>query len=158
MIQRIQSLYFLVCMILIGSLLSGVDIFRFVHEKESYAMTVYGISKSSLQSKEILHQDTGFYYLWSIGLILFTFYTLMSYKTLEKQLKLARYNSFLYLISVLALVIFGASGGNNFFDGEGSRELGAGFSLIVVSFPFAYLAQLGVKRDKKFLESLNRLR
>ena len=82
----------------------------------------------------------------------------MSYKTLEKQLKLARYNSFLYLISVLALVIFGASGGNYFFDGEGSRELGAGFSLIVVSFPFAYLAQLGVKRDKKLLESLNRLR
>ena len=158
MIQRVQSLYFVVCMALLGGILSGTDIYRFVGELNYYSFNAYGLSGFSIASQESIGQESGFYYLWAVALILFTFYTLMSYKDLKKQLKLARINSFLYLITVLGLVLFGALGGDYFFDGNSNRELGPGFSLLVIAFPFSYLAQLGIKRDKKLLDSLHRLR
>ena len=39
-----------------------------------------------------------------------------------------------------------------------SREMGLGFLLFVVGFPFTFLANTGIKRDKKLLDSLDRLR
>ena len=49
-------------------------------------------------------------------------------------------------------------GGGMLSAGETKRELGLGFFLFVLGFPFCFLAQLGIKRDKKLLDSLNRLR
>ena len=91
-------------------------------------------------------------------MVLFIFYVAMSYKKINRQLSLARYVSFAYLSIVIALVVFGASGTSYFYGGNCIRELGSGFSLLVIGFPFCYLAQLGIKRDKKLLDSLNRLR
>ena len=54
--------------------------------------------------------------------------------------------------------IIKASAYVEFYDDETKRELGLGFFLFVLGFPFCFLAQLGIKRDKKLLDSLNRLR
>jgi hypothetical protein len=49
-------------------------------------------------------------------------------------------------------------GGGMLSADETKRELGLGFFFFVLGFPFCFLAQLGIKRDKKLLDSLNRLR
>ena len=157
MIQRVQSLYYLVCMILIGFCLSGIDIYKFVHQNFYYSFNAYGFNLVD-NNEKIISTDKGYFYLGGIALILLTFYTLMLYKNLKKQMKMSRITSFAYLIMIVSLVIFGATGGKYFFNGDNSRELGAGFSLLVIAFPFSYLAQLAIKRDKKLLDSLNRLR
>jgi len=38
------------------------------------------------------------------------------------------------------------------------REMGLGFFLFVAGFPFTFLANIGIKRDKQLLDSLDRLR
>jgi amino acid transporter len=157
MIQRVQSLYYLVCMVLLGSCLIGLDILRFVgQDKSYYSFNVYGFKYFA--NNDSFAYQSGYYFIILIVLILLTFYTLMNYKNLAKQLKLSRNISFLYLAMVIALVVYSAIGGDYFFEGDNVRELGPGFMLLVISFPFSYLAQLGIKRDKKLLDSLNRLR
>lgn len=82
----------------------------------------------------------------------------MGYKNLTRQFKLARTIFFIYLLLIVSLVIFAIMGGGMLSAEETKRELGLGFFLFVLGFPFCFLAQLGIKRDKKLLDSLNRLR
>ena len=59
------------------------------------------------------------------------------------------------LVSVIVLSIVG----DKLIDAETtSREMDLGFFLFVCGFPFTFLANTGIKRDKKLLESLDRLR
>ena len=59
------------------------------------------------------------------------------------------------LVSVIILSIFGDSLLNVSIS---HREMGLGFFLFVSGFPFSFLANTGIKRDKKLLDSLDRLR
>ncbi|MBM3418438.1 MAG: DUF4293 family protein [Bacteroidetes bacterium] len=159
MIQRVQSLYYLVAMILLGVCLTGQDIYRFSTEKSYFALNAFGFHEAVNDgSGKILSSQSKPFYIVGILMVLFIFYVTMSYKKLNRQLKLARYVSFLYLALVIAVVIFGVTGNQYFYEGHCTRELGPGFSILVVGFPFCFLAQLGIKRDKKLLDSLNRLR
>ena len=158
MIQRVQSLYYLVAMVLLGACLTGVDIYRFSTENVYYGFNAYGFQEVIKQDEKVITTDSKPFFIIGIVMVLFIFYVAMSYKKINRQLSLARYVSFAYLSIVIALVVFGASGTSYFYGGNCTRELGAGFSLLVIGFPFCYLAQLGIKRDKKLLDSLNRLR
>lgn len=144
-------------MLLLCCCLAKIDILKFVFEGSHYSFNLFGIQKFNLKN-EVIESTPNYFYIIDILMILLTFNTLMKYKNLSQQLKWARNISFMYLTMVIALVIFAAIGNKYFFDGLGTRELGAGFSILVISFPFSYLAQLAIKRDKKLLDSLNRLR
>ncbi|MFK7784566.1 MAG: DUF4293 family protein [Crocinitomicaceae bacterium] len=49
--------------------------------------------------------------------------------------------------------------GDNLIEGEElKRELGLGFYLFVVGLPFSFLANVGIKRDKRLLDSIDRIR
>ena len=82
----------------------------------------------------------------------------MSYKNIKRQLKWVRSLTFLYFIIVIASMVYFYVGGKVFFKGEFTMELGLGYALLVAGLPFCFLAQLGIKKDKKLLDSLNRLR
>ena len=58
----------------------------------------------------------------------------------------------------MASIIFYYAGGGIIKEGEYVRELGLGYALLIAGFPFCFLAQLGIKKDKKLLDSLDRLR
>ncbi len=160
MIQRIQTLYYAVAMILLATLLTGSEFFRFVNEKKAVAVSVYGVLTYQQENgKEVLLDEVRFpLYLSIIGLVLFIFIVIMSYKNLKKQFQLARSVFFIYLIFVVALVLSAVMGASWWNIPDGKRELGLGFLVFVVGFPFCFLAQLGIKRDKGLLDSLNRLR
>lgn len=82
----------------------------------------------------------------------------MAFKNLNRQFKLGRIIFgiyFLMLLSIIALAVFG----NHLLDVETTgREMGLGFFLFVIGFPFTFLANTGIKRDKKLLESVDRIR
>jgi len=98
------------------------------------------------------------FFLSVISFILFIFITLMAYKNLNRQFKLARGIFFIYLLLLIAVIIYAVIGGGTLTNEPTKRELGIGFLLFILGFPFSFLAQLGIKRDKKLLDSLNRLR
>ena len=156
MLQRVQSIYFSLAIICIGATSSGMEFFRFVNGNEFYSFSVYGIQKG-------LGNDVSIYksiplYLSVIGLCLFAFMTLMSYKNIKRQLKWSRALFFIYLFVVIGFLIFSSLGMSMFLPTEGSLELGKGYLFLILGLPFSFLALLGVKKDKNLLDSLNRLR
>lgn len=160
MIQRVQTLYYAITMILLAILLSGIELFRFVGEKTIYVFSVYGIQTGKVGEKNgSLEAASSIpFFITIISFILFIFITLMGYKNLNRQFRLARGIFFIYFILLIAVIVFAVIGGGTLTDEPTKRELGFGFLLFVLGFPFSFLAQLGIKRDKKLLDSLNRLR
>jgi len=160
MIQRIQTLYYAVSMILLSILLTGTEFFQFVNDKKSVGVSVYGLLTHETENgKSVVVDEVRFpLYLSVIGLILFIFIVLMGYKNLKRQFQLARSVFFIYLAFVVGIVIFAVFGADWLNVNEGKRELGLGFLLFILGFPFCFLAQLGIKRDKNLIDSLDRLR
>jgi hypothetical protein len=160
MIERIQTVYFIVVMLLLSSLLSGVEIFGFPTAKNYLSYSVYGIQQyksaayAPLGKAENIQGSILFYFV--IAFVLFTYFAMMNYKNLKKQFRLARLAFFIYLIGLLSILVLGSVG--FFVPAAVSIQLGIGYYICVVGLPFLYFAFKGVKKDKEILESLDRLR
>jgi Na+/proline symporter len=160
MIQRIQTVYFIIVMLLLSSLLSGVEIFGFPTAKNYLSYSVYGIQQfkaaanAPLGKAENIQGSILFYFV--IAFVLFTYFAMMNYKNLKKQFRLARLAFFIYLIGLLSILVLGSIG--FFVPAAVSIQLGIGYYICVVGLPFLYFAFKGVKKDKEILESLDRLR
>ena len=159
MIQRIQTVYYIISMIFLGFLLSGMELLRFVSKDSYYAFNIHGITEHFTDSKLAAVETKSIpLYISVIGLILLEFVVIMSYKNLNRQFQLARSIFFLYLLILVAFIVFATIGYSPSKSIETTRELGLGFIFLVLGFPFAFLGQIAIKRDKKLLDSLNRLR
>tara|TARA_B100000965_G_scaffold264666_1_gene223516 strand:+ start:303 stop:773 length:471 start_codon:yes stop_codon:yes gene_type:complete len=156
MIQRVQTIYLFLAIICLGSTCIGLEFYRFVQPNEAFTFSVFGI-ESVKGDASTIHKSIPIY-LSVIGFCLFLFMTLMSYKNLKRQLKWARSCTFLYALFVMASIVFYYVGGGFLTEGSYTRELGLGYALLIAGFPFCFLAQLGIKKDKKLLDSLDRLR
>jgi Na+/proline symporter len=160
MIQRIQTVYFILVMLLLSSLLSGVEIFGFPTAKNYLSYSVYGIQQfksaasAPLGKAENIQGSLLFYFV--IVFVLFNYFAMMNYKNLKKQFRLARLAFIIYLIGLVLLLIFGSAG--LFVPNAVGIQLGWGYYISVVGLPFSYFAFKGVKKDKEILESLDRLR
>ena len=157
MIQRVQSIYLFLAILCLGATCTGLEFFRFVQSSNAFSFNVFGIEAIIDGSTTEIYKSIPIY-LSVIGMCLFMFMTLMSYKDIKRQLKWARSLIFLYFIIVVASMVYFYVGGKVFFKGEFTTELGLGYTLLVAGLPFCFLAQLGIKKDKKLLDSLNRLR
>lgn len=157
MIQRIQSIYLLLLMIVLSVVTLGTELFSFVGESTRFTFSSFGITSYSLDGKVLEHKNIPVY-IGLIALILLSFLCLMAYKSLARQFKLGRTIFFLYLLMTVSMVLL-AILGDSMVEGEHlKRELGLGFYLFVVGLPLSFMANTGIKRDKKLLESLDRLR
>ena len=83
---------------------------------------------------------------------------LMRYKNIQLQLKMIRRLFFIYFLIVLAFLLFSVYGSQLLGEKEISTKIGWGFVFLILPFPFIFLAQIAIKRDKQLLDSLNRLR
>jgi hypothetical protein len=65
---------------------------------------------------------------------------------------------FIYFLSLLSIFLLSVFGDRLLDVSSSSREMGVGYYLFIAGFPFSFLANIGIKRDKKLLDSLDRLR
>jgi len=158
MIQRIQTAYLAIAIILLAIVTCGTSLFSFIGETSRYTFSSYGVVEYTLEDGLLMSQKSYPFYVGTIALALLCFICLMSYKNLERQFKLGRTIFFIYflmLVSVVLLSVFGDA----LIDVESKgREMELGFLLFVAGFPFTFLANTGIKRDKKLIASLDRLR
>jgi hypothetical protein len=145
MIQRIQTVYLIIAILLIASPLSGLEIMSYIIKDHEVSKNVY-----SFHLLEKNEQEPSYYYLLNILLSLFGFYVMMSYKNLKRQLMLSRIfmGSILFACSMPIILAIGRS----------ALMPGIGFYLFLSSFIFVLLAIRGINKDKKLLDSLHRLR
>lgn len=198
MLQRVQTIYLVIFILLSGAMMTGVSVLEFqargAYIKEIMVLdinclniegsgtlnlpdsqSIQEFSKSSANQKMtfdtqkqlVEFKENSPLLIVQILLALFGLFTIFSYKNLKKQLNFARATFFLtllYVLGVMALVYFSLDIANPYVhripidDMVVSRHTGLGFYLICMMLPFAYLAQLGIKRDLNLIRSLDRLR
>lgn len=158
MIQRVQTLYLGIAIILLSIVTFGAELVSFSNETTRYTFNSYGMLEYAQQSGDLIGKKGYPLYIATIALILLCFLCIMSYKSLARQFRLGRMIFFIYFLNVVLLVLFSTLG-DGFIDEQiQSREMGLGFLLFVAGFPFTFLANVGIKRDKKLLESVDRIR
>lgn len=189
MLQRIQTLYLLIAIISLLIITFGTNIFSFDLEKEhevdvEIAVNVFGTQASGtielteetetkkmydfLKLKERANRVAGSpiisfpFYLITIFMTMLSVATLLSYKKLETQQKLGRFN-FVFLVLGLVFVSIAFYGSRSQLnsmleDLSVISRLGLGYYLLIVATAFAFLANLGVKRDLNLIKSIDRIR
>ncbi|MCT4562203.1 MAG: DUF4293 domain-containing protein [Crocinitomicaceae bacterium] len=158
MIQRVQSIYLGICILLLLSLFFGVEVVTFSSEAMTYQLSAIKTTKIDPTTGETLSSSFHFGIAIIGVLLLSAVATLLQFKNLKKQFKLGRSLFFTYFVILLFATLFISLGGN-WIDGEvTTREIGLGFLLFVAGFPFTFLANIGIKRDRSLLDSLDRLR
>ena len=145
MIQRIQTVYIIIAIFLVASPLLGLEIMSYSFKEENVSMNVYSLK--FINDNKI---EPSVFYLINVFLSLFGVYVLFSYKKLKKQLSLSRIYIGLILFASLMPIIF--------VIGRTNVLPGFGFYFYLSSLIFVIFASRSIKKDKKLLDSLNRLR
>lgn len=160
MIQRIQTIYFIIVMAILASLLSGIEIFVMSDGTMNYSQSVFGVERQSVKGGYVEWMSQFQYaYLFVIVFVMLVFVTMMSYKNMKRQYTLSKIVLFVYLLFVLAILAITSFGINGYSPKEMvGIHVGIGFYLLICGLPFAYFALKGVQKDKGLLDSLNRLR
>ncbi len=158
MIQRIQSVYLAILMLLLAAVALGTELFSYVNESVRFTFSSYGITTYGPEGN-ITNQQHMPVYVGLIALILLAFICLMSYKNLARQFRLGRMVFYLYSLMVVSLLLMALFGDSMVDSTEPlKRQLGLGFYLFMAGYPFSFLANTGIKRDKRLLDSLDRIR
>jgi amino acid transporter len=198
MIQRIQTVYFGIALILLLWICSGAEVVSFrlaTPDSSEYIdmhVTSFGVTaaaelaltdeeflqfKDHIQSMGARLEQTDSTLIWTnmipvyilFGVIaLLVTAAILQFKKQKIQLRLGRIAFLLTLIMTAALFILIIlipghleETGQHFFESDQiqtSRSLGIGFYLLCAVIPFLFLGNMGVRRDLKLLQSLDRLR
>lgn len=158
MLQRIQTIYLLISTACLSILVFGNSVLMifFGTTIEHYELTIFGImnqEKSQLQSSINMPL-----YILPILLIPLLLFAIFSYKNLRRQNLLIIFSILLYSLLIIAVLFIYFFNDIKIDDIKATVYPAAGLYILGIGFPFLFLANNGVKRDKKLLDSLNRLR
>jgi len=141
MIQRIQTLYWSVAILLVIVVFLISNVIEFQIKGEV----------SSVKSSFI-------FIVLSLIFILSAVLSILNFKKIKKQLQFAKLTIIFSLFLAVYLVLIKFVGHNIYGFEISTIKLDVGFYLILVTLPLSFLAYSGVKRDKNLLDSLDRLR
>ena len=141
MIQRIQTLYWSVAILLVIVVFLISNVIEFQIKGEV----------SSVKSSFI-------FIVLSLIFILSAVLAILNFKKIKKQLQFAKLTIIFSLFLAVYLVLIKFVGHNIYGFEISTIKLDIGFYLILVTLPLSFLAYSGVKRDKNLLDSLDRLR
>ena len=161
MLQRIQTLYYILCITLWGSFFTGISILTFEDTslKTTENLTLYGYEKSQILKgkSQLIAVNPQPFYLISGVVIALLYIAMMRYKSPKKQLGIAR---FVMLLNGLLLLVF--VGWSTYLFSSASENtsnsVGVGYYVLCLTLPFSFFAYRGVLRDKMLLDSIDRLR
>lgn len=155
MIQRIQTVYFLIAALLVATTLFGTDLFSF-----DQGQFVHSTAYKLFRGTEMDGKKMDFWML-SLVQIIFALMIIFSFKMRHRQIFLGWILLVLNLLSSAWIVL-----GANVHAVEctickepaTNLSLGIVFYLHAAAFIFVFLGIRGVRKDKKTIDSLNRLR
>lgn len=155
MIQRIQTVYFLIAALLVATTLFGTDLFSFT-QGEFVHSTAYKLFRGAVvEGKKV---D---FWMLSLVQVVFALMIIFSFKMRHRQIFLGWILLLLNILSSFWIVL-----GANVHSAECTNcaelatglSFGIAFYLHAAAFIFVFLGIRGVRKDKKTIDSLNRLR
>lgn len=159
MIQRIQTIYYLLAIVALSVPVFGLDMFVFPGEGVTQYVTLTGseLTEHVPGAKTLLLPDWSLYW-GNVLVIVMLLLTILSYKLLKTQQKLGRFSMILFLLVLAGLVFIGYTYSQWLLLFRTGITPGAGLYVQIAAIIFIWLGNRGVKKDRKLLDSLNRLR
>ena len=154
MLQRIHSLYWLGAIICLSFLNFGLDVFRFETKDAVYEFDFYSVVK--FVNNKAVSEKTIWIYPASIFVTLLISVVIFLFKNLKTQLNLS--NRIKFGITFLFIIITTNAYLGVFVSNPKSVVFGSGYYLMLLAIIFTYLASWSVKKDKKLLDSVDRIR
>ena len=154
MIQRIQTVYFAIAMLLIAFPIVLSEFFTISFGVDQLESTPFEIR--NITTNEVLTPS----YAWVLMLIILVllFLTIFSYKNRKRQLQIGWIAFTLHLLSV-AWVLFEVIRFTQFQSKQdASFSMEMGFFCFASAFLFIFFGIKGIRKDKALIDSLNRLR
>ena len=158
MIQRVQSIYLLLTLICLSVVTFGSNLISYLSSSARFDVSVMGVEEFNLQTGESIDFNAFYGYAVTGGLMILALAVLLSFKSLPRQFKLGRMLFFTYFIVLISFIVLSYVAQDSISKDITSKELGLGFAFLVMGLPFSFLANVGIKKDKKLIDSLNRLR
>lgn len=159
MIQRIQSLFLLISVLILVVAAFWRNFFEFVTTTGVYHFNGQGVFKQTIEGGELESIVSFPVYMVLLLLAAFAFYILLRFKNLNKQLSSVKLLWGMYL-----MVLFGIAMWRYFFAaGQVTGEVlnhyfSYDFYLLVIGLPFVQMAMTYIAKDKKKIESIDRIR
>ncbi len=155
MIQRKQTLFFLAALILVLLPLIGTSFFNYFSEEGmEYCYNAFNFKQVG-NGPIVLHKGFEWILILIISLILVL--TIISYKNRKRQIQLG-WMAFVLNVLTSAMIVFHAFMFESAHKTEASLEIEMAFFAFASAFLFIFLGIQGVRKDKKLVDSLNRLR
>ncbi len=156
MIQRIQTVYLLLSIILLSIVSFGTPIFYLIGTK-IYEFTAFGVFDTIKVEGSKAYANYPLYLISLLAVVL-QIVAIFSFKDLKRQGLLVKIAGLLNVLIIAAIITFYFMHSNPVENEVTTVQIGNGFYLISLSLIGILLANNGIKRDKKLIDSLNRLR
>jgi len=157
--QRIQTIYLLIAIVLLSMGSVGSNYFEIITDSMRLYVHGLGTDTYTLDGVERMESINMPFGIFTIACAIFALWIILSYKKLSRQLKLIRILWFSYFIFLLSLiVVFHFVAPKLLTQTIIHSNYSKAFYMLVIGFPFVHLAYLGIRKDKKTIDSLNRLR
>lgn len=159
MLQRIQTVYLLGVNFILVFVSFWSDFFIFKTDEAIYHFNGFGVSKFTLDDKVLIRHDSIPLYIVFLLLVLFAFIIMFGYKKLAKQLSRCKILWVVYFITLLGLIAWYYLIAPSQVEGKLlHRQYSYDLYLYAIGFAFLNLATVNIGKDKKKVDSLNRLR
>jgi hypothetical protein len=153
MLQRIQTVYFLMAFIFVSTSLIGNTLFTYTLNEIEFYVTAYGIENSLKPTI-----DSKIYYLPILTISLLLLSIIFSFKNRKRQISLSWLALVLNLVTG-SWIVYSCISVTMCSNCNSTNPVpSVGFYLFQSAFIFILLGILGVRKDKKMVDSLNRLR
>jgi hypothetical protein len=160
MIQRIQTVYFLIAAIILAVFSTGISIISYTGNDISYVLTSSQLITKTA-GNELAESSSQYFFFGSILLAVWTLFVIISFRNLKRQLAVARIGLlayFGYLLIILLTFFIGNSLTENPTVAEFTPSYNWGTYLLIIGFVVYYLGVNGIKKDKKLIDSVDRIR
>lgn len=155
MIQRKQTLFFLAALILVLSPLTGTSFFNYFSEEGmEYCYTAFNFKQ--VGSGEVI-LNKGFEWMLILVISLILVLAIFSFKNRKRQIQLG-WLAFVLNVLTSAIIVFHAFLYESAHKTEASLVIEMTFFAFASAFLFILAGIQGVRKDKKLVDSLNRLR
>jgi hypothetical protein len=156
MIQRKQSVYFLIALLLCAIPLFGIELFKFHWDDQQISMNAYAL-KDLGNPDFSSHNDS---WILCLILIVLLIVTLLSFKNRKRQITLAWFAFILNLLTTswMVLGVFVEKSACTSCKSTGIDDMGTAFFAFASAFLYIFLGLRGVQKDQKLISSLDRLR
>ncbi|ASS49105.1 MAG: hypothetical protein A3D31_04755 [Candidatus Fluviicola riflensis] len=159
MIQRIQTIFYLVALLIVALPLLGMEIFSFSNEDVTYHFTLFGNTRELFATNPLVLDMIQLPLFWgNVILIVLLLFTIILYKNLRLQLRLGRFVLMFYLVFIIGLFVAIYFNYTLLKITDVNVNIGSVLYLMIAGIPFVWLGNRGVNKDRKLLNSMDRLR